>query len=95
MALRLEIKVVPSSGKIGFIIDKQQRLKCYLKAAAQEGQANYELIKYIAKSCGVTQRDVDIVAGLISRNKVVLITTALTYEQFLELIGLDKQKKLF
>ena len=41
MALRLEIKVVPSSGKLCFAIDKQQRLKCYLKAQAEEGKANY------------------------------------------------------
>ncbi len=95
MALRLEIKVVPSSGKIGFIIDKQQRLKCYLKAQAEEGKANYELIKFVAKTCNVTQRDVDIVSGLISRNKILLITTTLTYEQFLQIIGLEKQAKLF
>jgi uncharacterized protein (TIGR00251 family) len=95
MALRLEIKVVPSSGKIGFVIDKQQRLKCYLKAQAEEGKANYELIKFVAKTCSVTQREVDIVSGLISRNKVLLITTDLTYEQFLQLTGLEKQVKLF
>jgi len=95
MALRLEIKVIPSSGKIGFVLDKQQRLKCFLKSAAQDGQANYELIKFIAKSCGVTQRDVDIIAGLISRNKILLIATSLTYEQFLERIGLVQQTKLF
>jgi len=94
MALRLEIKVVPSSGKIGFIIDKQQRLKCYLKSAAQDGQANYELVKFVAKSCGVTQRDVDIIVGLISRNKVLLITTSLTYGQFLTRMGLEEQIKL-
>ncbi|MDP3788751.1 MAG: DUF167 domain-containing protein [Candidatus Chromulinivorax sp.] len=95
MALRLEIKVVPSSGKLGFVIDKQQRLKCYLKAQAEEGQANYELIKFVAKTCKVTQRDVDIISGLISRNKILLIATTLTYEQFLQLIGLEKQAKLF
>ena len=95
MALRLEIKVVPVSGKIGFVIDKQQRLKCYLKAQAEEGKANYELIKFVAKTCNVTQRDVDIVSGLISRNKILLISTDLTYEQFLQLAGLEKQAKLF
>lgn len=95
MVLRLEIKVIPASGKIGFTIDKQQRLKCHLKAQAEEGKANYELIKFVAKTCGVTQRDVDIVAGLICRNKVLLITTDLTYEQFLQLTGLEKQTKLF
>lgn len=95
MALRLEIKVVPCSGKLHFALDKQQRLKCYLKAAPQDGQANYELIKFIAKSCGVTQADVDIVTGLISRNKVLLITTCLSYEQFLNKVGLEKQVEIF
>ena len=95
MALRLEIKVVPSSGKLAFALDKQQRLKCFLKAAAEDGQANYELIKFTAKSCGVTQRDVSIIAGAIIRNKVLLITTPLTYEQFLDKIGLEKQAQIF
>lgn len=95
MALRLEIKVIPSSGKLGFTIDKQHRLKCYLKAQAEEGKANYELIKFVAKICNVTQRDVDIVSGLISRNKVLLITTDITYEQFLQITGLEKQATLF
>ena len=95
MALRLEIKVVPSSGKLSFVLDKQQRLKCNLKAAAEDGQANYELIKFIAKACGVTQRDVAIVAGLISRNKVILITTLLSYDEFLEKVGLEKQVQIF
>jgi uncharacterized protein (TIGR00251 family) len=95
MALRLEIKVVPSSGKLSFAIDKQHRLKCYLKAQAEEGKANYELIKFVAKTCNVTQRDVDIVSGLISRNKILLITTDITYEQFLKISGLEKQTKLF
>ena len=95
MALLLEIKVIPSSGKIGFIIDKQQRLKCYLKAPAEEGKANYELIKLVAKTFSVTQRDVAIISGLISRAKTLLITTDLTYEQFLQLIGFSQQSKLF
>ncbi len=95
MALRLEIKVVPSSGRICFVIDKQQRLKCYLKAQAEEGKANYELIKFVAKTCGVIQRDVDIIFGLTSRNKVLLISTDLTYAKFLQIIGLEKQIKLF
>lgn len=95
MALRIEIKVIPSSGKIGFAFDKQQRLKCYLKSAAQDGQANYELVKFIAKTCGVTQKDVDIIVGFTCRNKVLLITTVMTYEQFLQTVGIEKQAKLF
>lgn len=95
MALRLEVKVVPGSGKSGCVIDKQQSLKCYLKAQAEDGKANQELIKFFAKSCNVTQRDVAIVSGLTFRNKVLLIATEMTYEQFLQVMGLEKQTKLF
>jgi len=95
MALRLEVKVVPVSGKSGCVLDKQQRLKCYLKASAQDGKANQELIKFFAKICDVTQREVEIVSGLISRNKVLLIKTNMTYEAFLQQMGLEKQGKLF
>ena len=95
MALRLEVKVVPASGKIDCIIDKQQRLKCYVKSATEDGKANQELIKFFAKLCSVTQRDVDIVSGWTSRNKVFLIKTDLTEAQVLELLGLCKQKLIF
>lgn len=95
MALRLEIKVVPSSGKLEFAFNKNQQLVCYLKAAAQDGQANYELIKFLAKTCKVTQKNVDIIVGFSCRNKVILITTDLTHAQFLEHIGLSKQIKIF
>ncbi len=95
MALRIEIKVVPSSGKLNLTFDKQLKLKCYLKAPAQEGQANYELIKFIAKSCHVIQRDIEIIAGFTSKNKVLLISTNMTYEQFLQQVGLGQQATLF
>ncbi len=95
MALRIEIKVIPSSGKVGFAFDKQQKLKCYLKSAAQDGQANYELIKLIAKTCKVTQKDIDIIVGFTCRNKVLLITTPMNYEEFLQAAGIEKQSKLF
>jgi len=95
MALRLELKVVPCSGRIQCVLDKQQRLKFFLKAQAQEGKANYELIKFVAKSCKVTQRDVEIISGLVSRKKVLLIKTDLTYEQFLKAMGLEQQAGLF
>lgn len=95
MALRLEVKVVPGSSKSCCIIDKQQSLKCFLKAQAQDGKANQELIKIFAKNCNVRQRDVDIVAGLASRNKILLISTSMSYEQLLKIMRLEKQTKIF
>jgi len=95
MALRIEIKVVPASGKLGCIIDKHHKLKCYLKAQAEEGKANYELIKFLSKQCGITQREIEIIAGLTSRNKILLLQTDLTEKQLLEIMGLEQQPKLF
>ncbi|MGZ6250444.1 MAG: DUF167 domain-containing protein [Candidatus Chromulinivorax sp.] len=95
MALRLELKVVPASGKTGCIIDKQQRLKCFLKSAPENGKANYELIKFFAKLCNVTQRDVEIIAGFTDKNKVLLIKTDLCEEQILERLGIAKQSSIF
>ena len=95
MALRLEAKVVPGSGKSVCIVDKQHKLKCYVKAQAQDGKANQELIKLFAQICHVTQKDVDIVMGLTSRTKVLLIRTELNVEQFLNMIGFEKQKSIF
>lgn len=95
MALRLSIKVIPSSGRMEFVLDKEQRLKCYLKAPAQDGKANKELIKFVAQLCSVRQVDVDIVVGLINPNKILLINSSMSYEQFLKIAGLELQNSIF
>ncbi len=102
MDLTLQIKVVPSSGRSSWDIDKSGTLKCYLKSEAQKGKANQELIKRIAKLVGLAQNEVQILQGATSRKKLVRITKPLTYEQFLDLLGLKiefsekgSQQKLF
>ncbi len=95
MALLLDITVVPASGQQKIVIDKQGRLKCYLKSAPEKGQANQELIKYLAKALACTQDNVEIVAGQISRKKRLKIHLQLTYDQFTERVGLADQKKIF
>jgi len=95
MALRLKIKVVPSSGKSCCILDKNQNLKCFVKAPAQDGKANKEIIKFFANLCNVTQREVDIITGLICKDKILLIKTDMTLEDILKRMNLETQKKLF
>ncbi|NBP00235.1 MAG: DUF167 domain-containing protein [Proteobacteria bacterium] len=89
MALTLSIKVVPSSGKSGWQMDKQGRLKCFLKAAPEKGAANQELIKTLAKLLDVTQQTIEIIAGLTDRNKLIKIHSAMTEDQFLSKIGVE------
>ncbi len=95
MALILNIKVVPGSGKQKWMLDKTGRLKGYLKSPPQKGLANKELIKLLAKALKIPQQDVTISAGATSRNKTIKIEGDLSVEQVLQLLGIEKQMSLF
>lgn len=89
MALLFIIKVVPSAGKQAFSLDKSGNLKCYLKSAPENGKANLELIKFLAKSLHLPQHEIEIVAGATSRNKKIKIQTSLSYQEVLKVLGLS------
>lgn len=95
VAVRFQIKVVPSSGRLKCVLDKTNRLKCYLKAPAEKGKANKELVQFLAKKIGVTQDKIVIVAGGQSRNKIVEILLNISYEQFLQYLDIEIQNLLF
>jgi uncharacterized protein (TIGR00251 family) len=95
MPLQFEIKVVPGSGRSTFVLDKAGQLKCFLKNQAQDGKANLELMKLLAKNLGVTMADITIVMGATSRKKVLRINSSMTYEQLLVALHLDQQQALF
>ncbi len=95
MALVVDITVIPASGQQKLLIDAQGRLKCYLKSAPEKGRANAELVKFLSKSLGYPQDDVELIGGEISRKKRLKIHRQLTYDQFKELLGLADQKKIF
>lgn len=95
MPIQFDLKVVPSSGRVGLQIDKSGQFKCYLKSPPEKGKANQELIKLIAKLLSVRQEDVSIVSGRTSRNKRVSIRMDITHEQLLQKLSFDKQTSLF
>jgi uncharacterized protein len=95
MALIIDIKVVPNSGKLQYVLDKSGILKCYLKSQPEGGKANAELIKFLAKELGMPQDKVSIISGLSSRNKRVKIDRALTFQALLDELGIEIQKKIF
>jgi uncharacterized protein (TIGR00251 family) len=95
MALIFEIKVVPCSGRTGWVLDKNDHLKCYLKSPAQQGKANAELIKDIAKRLSITQLMVAIIAGSQSKNKRIKVDVDISYDKLLELLGVDRQMNIF
>ena len=51
-------------------------MKVYVTAPPEHGRANEAVVEVIAGWLGVKRRDVEIVRGAISRNKIVRVTGA-------------------
>ncbi|MBT4856080.1 DUF167 domain-containing protein [bacterium] len=95
MALIIEVKVMPSSGRNKWVLEENGLLKCFLKSAPERGLANKELIKLIAHAVNLPKTDVYLLSGDKNRNKRIKINRELSYEQFLDLLGIEYQKKVF
>jgi uncharacterized protein (TIGR00251 family) len=95
MPLLLEIKVVPSSGRVAWSIDKSGQIKCFLKSPPEKGKANRELIKLIAQALRLQQGQVRIVLGETSRKKRIKIDADISHEDLLRILHLDQQVCLF
>ncbi len=95
MGFSVDIRVVSSSGRSMFKIDRSGKLKCYVKSPPEKGLANREVIKLIAKSLGISRDMVHITRGLTSRKKRICIDVYMTYQQFLQAIGVEWQIDMF
>lgn len=96
MALFIDLKVVPQSGRQKFCIDKSGTLKCFITSPPEDGKANKEVIALIADAVGVPKKAVEIMTGLTSRKKRLVIDCSITYEQLLVMLGCGGiQKNLF
>lgn len=93
--LRVEVAVIPSSGRQKLFLDAQGRLKCYLKSPPEKGKANNELIVLFAKQLRLPRTAVELVAGAASRKKIVCIEGVGSNDELYRLLGLDKQGSLF
>lgn len=94
MAVMLELKIVPQSGRQHFARDKSGAIKCYLKSPPVDGKANEELIKILSKKLSVTQESIKILQGITSRKKILKIDTALTLPAILQTLGVETQQTL-
>ena len=95
MALIIECKVVPKSGKNAWKLENNNRLKFYLKNPAEQGKANQELIGLLSKQLGVARASISILTGLTSKIKRIKIDADITFDYVLKVLGLDKQLSLF
>lgn len=71
--VRLSVHVRPKSSRSAIVGVREGSLDVALTSAPADGAANAELQRLIARALEVTQRDVTIVAGNSSRNKVIEI----------------------
>jgi len=94
MSLIIEIKVQPSSGRSVLRLDKKGCLKAYLKSPPEEGKANAELLKLIARELSCPQGSVRLIAGATFRTKRIELILPLSYEQLLTKLGLVTQTTL-
>lgn len=69
--LILKIKVEPRSSRAGVIGQYGDSLKVKLTSPPVEGKANKELIEILAKQFGVHKRNIEIISGHSSKNKLV------------------------
>ena len=69
--LTLNIKVEPRTSRSGIVGPYNNALKVKLISPPVEGKANKELIEVLAKGFGINKKDVEIVSGQTSKNKVV------------------------
>ncbi|MFA5023771.1 MAG: DUF167 domain-containing protein [Patescibacteria group bacterium] len=71
----LKIKVLPGAGKTGFVeVMADGTIKVAVAAQPEKGQANQELIKFLATEMGVRKYQVKIISGVSERLKLIKIS---------------------
>jgi uncharacterized protein (TIGR00251 family) len=74
-AVRLSVQVLPNAKKTEVVGLIDGALKIRLKAQPIEGQANEELIRFIATQIKLPKKQISVVRGLTSRQKIIEIKT--------------------
>jgi uncharacterized protein (TIGR00251 family) len=69
--LTVKIKVEPRSSKSAVVGRYGDALKVKLTSPPAEGKANKELIEVLSRKFGINKKDVEIVLGQTSKNKIV------------------------
>lgn len=70
--MRLAVRVIPNAKKAR-AVEESGRLKVYLAAPPVEGKANKALIEFLAGHFNVKKKQVSIIRGEKSRDKLVEI----------------------
>ena len=93
MAISITVKVIPQSGTFQFQLDSAGNLKCYVTSPPEDGKANKELIKGLAKILKLKCQDIEIIIGLTHRKKTLKIHASLTLQDVYKAMGIEFQPK--
>ena len=85
-AIRLTVQVLPNAKNTEVVGLLDGALKIRLKAQPIEGQANEELIRFIATQIKVPKKQISVVRGITSRLKVVEIKAQREIEEISRLL---------
>lgn len=83
MALILDIKVVPASGKQDIILDKSGLIKIFLKNKPENNKANTELIKFLSKKLDLTENNITLLSGKKGHKKKVKVNFEISLDNLL------------
>jgi uncharacterized protein (TIGR00251 family) len=70
----IQVRVTPRARRNAVERQPDGRLKVYVTAPPEDGRANEAVVEIIAEWLGVKRRQVEIISGATSRNKIVRIT---------------------
>ncbi|HUJ10601.1 MAG TPA: DUF167 domain-containing protein [Verrucomicrobiae bacterium] len=69
-----QVRVIPRARRNAVVKMADGSLKVYVAAPPEDGRANEAVVEHIAEWLGVKRRQVEIIRGATSRNKVVRVT---------------------
>ena len=73
METLLQVKVSPGASRNEIKARHGNVLRIRVKAPPEKGKANKELRRYLAKTLGISPRQVTVRSGEVSRNKIMAI----------------------
>jgi uncharacterized protein (TIGR00251 family) len=73
-AIRFEVHAKPRAKKSRLVGERGDALEIALAAPPVDGAANEELVRFVARLLGVPRRQVALVRGETSRDKLVAVT---------------------
>ncbi|KAL2911877.1 hypothetical protein HK105_208660 [Polyrhizophydium stewartii] len=85
-AVRLLTHVKPGARTTQVVETNGAAVGIQLAAPARDGEANEELVRFVADTLGIRKHQIGLVAGHKSRDKVLRIETALTPAQVHEIL---------